>query len=151
MARHNIFKGDSHEMGKRIFKMRSEGKTNEQISKLVGLGTSTVSRMLTDYYRNEGIEKPKYNHGGRKSSGIENHIYKEVKNKEIIVQDVECEIIREGENTFTVLSKYGTSVVRKKPLTFVNNPKEFNSIGYDDNPFRRATGAKRSTKTGALS
>lgn len=118
MARHTIFKGDRHEMGKRIFKMRSEGKTNEQISK---------------------------------SSGIENHIYKEVKNKEIIVQDVECEIIREGENTFTVLSKYGTAVVRKKPLTFVNNPKEFNSIGYDDNPFRRATGAKRSTKTGALS
>lgn len=138
-------------MGKRIFKMRSEGKTNVQIGKLLVLGTSTVSRMLTDYYRTEGIEKPEYNHVGRKTSGIENHIYKEVKNKEVIVQGIECEIIREGENTFTVLSKYGTAVVRKKPLAFVHNPKEFNGIGYDDNPFRRATGSKRSTKTGALS
>lgn len=137
--------GSTNDLCKAIYNYRKEGKTFVSIAALVGYSMPYVNNLYHRY-----VNKNKLNVTSNKKKPSQAKMlvpdanYTEVETMVIEAEGLMCEVIREGENTYTVSTEYGTGVVLKKGLKLVGPLRQAHEIRYG----RSYTGLFNSSKRG---
>ena len=131
--------------GLRVYKYRNQGKTFKAIGALIRKSPNAAANIYYKYAEKHDLPIVKTKYTPRQQQMVSpKHDYVEVEKKYIEADGLRCEVIREGENTYTVNTEHGTGVVLKKGLKLVGPLKVAHEVRYG----RSYTGLFNNSKRG---